>query len=389
MLHAIFPSIARVPNPFSADVTMTGGRLIGYSVAWLVTLACAFIRPQKLSGLIIAKSGLMIICLIIFFAWSLSKAHGIGPVIHQGADIPKGESHAWVFLSNLFVQAANMATFATNNADLARYARRPNDALWTQLIGMPTAFGLVAFFGVFVASASKTIFGEVMWDPNSILDGFLTASYDSKTRCGVFFIALGFSFAQTTTMIFANLIAAGNDTAALLPRFINYRRGAIICLVISFAITPWKLMRTSFTFTTYLTSYQIFLSNIIGIIISDFFFVRRGRYNVSALFSSERGGPYYYFKGWNWRAYVAYVAGTVPVLPGFLHSCGVDSIPIGAQRLYIFALPIGIFVSATVYWALERWFPSPASVIVSDDSPASESYEREAEEHGAVNKAWV
>ena len=54
-----------------------------------------------------------------------------------------------------------MATFATNNADIARYARRPNDALWTQLIGMPLAFGVVAFFGIFVTSASKPLFGKV------------------------------------------------------------------------------------------------------------------------------------------------------------------------------------------------------------------------------------
>ena len=69
MLHAIFPSIARVPNPFPSDVTMTGGRLIGYSLGWLICLSFCFIRPQKLSALILAKSGIMIICLITFFAW--------------------------------------------------------------------------------------------------------------------------------------------------------------------------------------------------------------------------------------------------------------------------------------------------------------------------------
>lgn len=146
-----------------------------------------------------------------------------------------------------------MATFATNNADTARYARRPKDMMWTQIVFMPLAFGLVAFFGVFVTSASRVIFGKVVWDPNAILDGFLTNNYNAHTRAGVFFIALGFSFAQVTTMIFANLIAAGNDTSAMFPRFINYRRGAIIILILAFAITPWNLTKTSFTFTAYLS----------------------------------------------------------------------------------------------------------------------------------------
>lgn len=96
MLHAIFPSIAHVHNPFSKDVTMTGGRLIAYSVGWVLCLGCAFIKPQRLSFLIYFKSVIMMICLITFFGWSLGKANGIGPIIHAGATIPKGKSHAWV-----------------------------------------------------------------------------------------------------------------------------------------------------------------------------------------------------------------------------------------------------------------------------------------------------
>lgn len=96
-----------------------------------------------------------------------------------------------------------------------------------------------------------------MWDPVAILDGFLLMSYDAPTRCGIFFIALGFCFAQVTTMIFANLIAAGNDTAAMFPRFINVRRGAIIAVVLAFAITPWNLSKTSFAFTNYLNRYEL------------------------------------------------------------------------------------------------------------------------------------
>lgn len=96
MLHAIFPGIARVPNPFPATVSITGGRLIGYSIGWIICVMFCFIRPQKLMGLIMAKSGIMLICLFTFFGWTISKSHGIGPVIHQGATIPAGKSHAWV-----------------------------------------------------------------------------------------------------------------------------------------------------------------------------------------------------------------------------------------------------------------------------------------------------
>lgn len=290
---------------------------------------------------------------------AIVEAKGVGPVIHQGAMIPEGQSHAWVFLTQLFLQAANFATFATNNSDLTRYATRPKDALWTQVIGMPVAFGVIGFFGIFVTSSSQVIFGEVNWDPNGILDSFLTTDYSPRRRAGVFFIALGFSFAQVTTQIFANLIAAGNDTAALLPRYVNIRRGAIICLVLSFAITPWNLLKTSFTFTKYLGAYQIFLSSIIGVILCDYFWVRRGLIDVPKLFTRDTHGPYWYISGFNWRVYGAYVTGIIPCLPGFLAQVGVKGIPLGAQRFYIFALPVGIVVSAAAYAAFCHISPPP------------------------------
>ncbi|CAM1501695.1 Fc.00g036790.m01.CDS01 [Cosmosporella sp. VM-42] len=363
MLHAIFPSIAHVPNPFRKDVTMTGGRLIGYVVGWFLTLFCAMFQVHKFRNLIMVKSVLMLGCLFAFFIWTIVEAKGVGPVIHQGAKIPAGQSHTWIFLTQLFIQAANFSTFATNNSDLTRYATRANDALWTQIIGMPVAFGVVGFFGIFVTSSSQVIFGEINWDPNGILDSFLTTDYSPSRRAGVFFIALGFSFAQVTTQIFANLIAAGNDTAALLPRYVNIRRGAVICLVLSFAITPWNLLKTSFTFTSYLGSYQIFLSSIIGVILSDYFLVRRGHIVVQNLFTRDPNGLYWYNSGINWRAYAAYITGIIPCLPGFLFQVGVKSIPLGARRLYVFALPIGIIVSGIAYAIFCHISPPPGMMV--------------------------
>ncbi|KAG7695511.1 hypothetical protein KL915_002901 [Ogataea haglerorum] len=167
---------------------------------------------------------------------------------------------------------------------------------------------------------------------------------------------------KAVTQLFANIIAGGNDTAALCPKYINIRRGAIIVMVLSFAITPWNLTKTSFSFTTYLSSYQIFLSGILGIVISDFFFVRKGRYELADLYSGKKDGIYYYTYGINWRDYVAYFISWGPVFPGFLHACGNTHISLGAVHLYIFALPIGIFIGGAAYYVLCAIFP-PAGGI--------------------------
>jgi NCS1 family nucleobase:cation symporter-1 len=97
MLHAIFPSIAQVPNPFSSDVTMTGGRMVGFVIGWLLTLGCTFVQVHKFRGLIVVKSVVMTACLIVFFIWTVVEAKGVGAVIRQGSSIPAGSSHGWVF----------------------------------------------------------------------------------------------------------------------------------------------------------------------------------------------------------------------------------------------------------------------------------------------------
>ncbi|KAF8851244.1 hypothetical protein BDZ45DRAFT_730997 [Acephala macrosclerotiorum] len=277
MLHAIFPSIAHVHNPFSSQVTIIGGCLIGFAVGWVIALAYCWVLFHKFQRLVIAKSAVMVFFIFAFFIWVLVKAHGGGAMLTAPSTVPKGETNGWLWVSQFMIQAANQLRFATNNADLARYATKAGNAMWSQVAGYSIGTGLIAFSDVFIVSASQVIHGKVLWDSIAILDGFLTQSYDSKPRCGVFF-GLGFSFAQVTTMIFANLISAGNDTTILVPRFINVKRGAIICMVLA---------------------YSVFLAGFVGIIACDYFIVRKGFYDIHDLFSNRKDGLYYYSNGWN------------------------------------------------------------------------------------------
>lgn len=147
---------------------------------------------------------------------------------------------------------------------------------------------------------------------------------------------------------------------------------------LSFIINPWQLQKSSFTFTNYLgrfitasfasdllltiCSYQIFLSSVLGILLCDYYLIRKGNIFVPDLFSSSKTGIYYYNGGWNWRAYVAYIAGIIPNFPGFLDSVGVEGVPIGAIQLYYLALPVGIFVGGLSYYGLNVWKPPPEGI---------------------------
>jgi NCS1 family nucleobase:cation symporter-1 len=96
---------------------------------------------------------------------------------------------------------------------------------------------------------------------------------------------------------------------------------------------PWDLLSSSNNFTTYLSSYSVFLSSIAGVLISDYYFVRKGYLQVKDLYSARKSGPYFYFLGINWRAYAAYIAGILINVVGFAGAIG-RKVPVGAQYIY-------------------------------------------------------
>jgi NCS1 family nucleobase:cation symporter-1 len=113
-------------------------------------------------------------------------------------------------------------------------------------------------------------------------------------------------------------------------------------------------------FTTYLSAYSVFLSSIAGVMISDYYFVRRGYLEVKELYDARSAGPYYFTYGVHWRAYVAYVAGILVNVVGFAGAVGVE-VPVGATYVYNVNFFGGFLVSAGMYWGLCRVSPVPAT----------------------------
>ena len=148
--------------------------------------------------------------------------------------------------------------FFFQDPDFSRFAIKPKDALWSQFITIPTSFALTSFIGIIVSSSSSVLYGQPIWNPLELLGRFLDNG-NSGHRAGVFFIALAFALAQLGTNIAANSISAGTDMTALLPQFINIRRGGYICALIGLVMCPWNLLSSSNKFTLYLSSYSVFL----------------------------------------------------------------------------------------------------------------------------------
>ncbi len=106
MLHAIFPSIARLPNVMGAGSVLDSGGMIGFAVFWLCTCFFLVIPVPKMKVLVYAKLVVFIISAVTMLGWTVGKAGGLGPVVHQPATV-HGAEKTWLILRFLMLGAAN------------------------------------------------------------------------------------------------------------------------------------------------------------------------------------------------------------------------------------------------------------------------------------------
>lgn len=348
---------ATIPNTFSETSGTNTADYASFFIFWLCSLPAIWFPVHQIRHLFTVKAYFVPCAGLAFFIWAIVKAGGIGPIVKQPAKI-HGSDLGWEFVKGVMSSIANFATLVVNDADFTRFAQKPKDAFYSQLFTIPIGFAVTSFIGIIVSSSSVVIYGKEIWDPLELLGLFLNDG-GSAQRFGVFVIAAAFALAQLGTNIAANSVSAGTDLSALFPRFINIRRGGYICAAVGLAMCPYTLLTESNKFTTYLSAYSVFLSSIAGVMISDYYFVRRGYLEVKELYDARKTGPYYFTMGIHWRAYAAYISGIVINVVGFAGAVGTP-VPIGATYVYNLNFFGGFIVSSGMYWGLCKIWPVPA-----------------------------
>ncbi|KAF3194508.1 hypothetical protein TWF225_007041 [Orbilia oligospora] len=359
MIRSIWNSWDNIPDTIHApEGSLLNTRdFVSFFLFWFCSLPAIWFPVHQIRHLFTVKSYVVPVAGIAFLVWSLVRAGGIGKIVHQPAKA-SGSALAWGVIQGIMSSIANFATLIVNDPDFSRFAKKPSDALWSQLITIPTGFALTSLIGILTTSACAVIYGQEIWNPLDLLKFFLDDG-GTGTRVGVFFIATSFALAQLGTNIAANSVSAGTDMTALLPRFINIRRGGYICALVGIAMCPWNLLESTNNFTTYLSAYSVFLSSIAGVLISDYYLVRKGYLQIRDLYSGKSTGPYYFSFGFNWRGYTAYICGILPNIVGFVGAIGKD-VPIGATYVYRLNFFAGFIAASGIYWLLNHFFPAPA-----------------------------
>src|SRR5687767_1216008 len=271
-------------------------------------------------------------------AWAIWRADGLGPLLADPGKFTTAADFFKVFVPSLTAMIGFWATLSLNMPDFTRFGRSQREQMIGQVVALPTTMFVFAAMGVLITSATAVIYGELIWDPIKLVGRFRDP----------FVIAISMFTAVVATLavnIAANVVSPANDFANAFPRAISFKTGGLITGILGIVIMPWRLLAdpSGYIFT-WLLGYSGGLGSIAGVLIADYWIVRKQQLQLEDLYL--RDGAYRYTAGWHIPGTVATLAGCAAAWAGLV-------VP-ALRPVYDYAWFVGFGVAAAVYLLTAR-----------------------------------
>ncbi|HEY7913353.1 MAG TPA: NCS1 family nucleobase:cation symporter-1 [Blastocatellia bacterium] len=335
---------------WSGWADITGHQYVMFGLFWLIQVAIIIRGIEGIKRLESWSAPLLLLGGAALLWWASSEAGGLGRVL--GAVESQNKLHLpfWeIFPAALTASVGYWATLSLNIPDFTRYARSQRSQALGQALGLPTTMTAFAFIGVTVTSATALIYPDgPIADPVELVRRF-------DSLAVVLFATIVIFAAQITTNMAANVVSPSNDFSNLSPSRISYVTGGLITAVVGVLMMPWYLYEEKGAYIfTWLIGYSGLMGAIGGILICDYWIIRRQALSLRELYLPE--GRYSYASGINWRAVAAFAAAIMPVLPGFIRAAstegGAVSNPTLFDSLYIYSWFVTFGLAFAIYLAL-------------------------------------
>jgi NCS1 family nucleobase:cation symporter-1 len=360
ILSVFFPSLASASASNAFGITLP--QFLCFLFFWGINMWVIYKGIDSIRILLSIKAPLLIALGLFLLAWAYQRAGGFGPILSQPSAFDPGQPKSGQFWAYFVPALTGMigfwATLSLNIPDFSRYARSQRDQIAGQALGLPPTMALYAFIGVAVTSATTIIYGTTIWDPVDVLTRF-------QNPVVLIVAMLALCIATLATNIAANVVGPANDFSHLAPQHISFRTGGLITGFIGIVIMPWKLVAdpSGYIFT-WLVGYSALLGPIAGIMIADYFIVRKTKLNVPALYQPD--GEYSYRNGYSLPGLGALALAVLPNLPGFLVTVKwlpKTSVPAFLVESYNYSWFIGFGVAFAAYLIFRKLSAatSPAS----------------------------
>lgn len=311
------------------------GMHIAFAIFFFMNFGIAFCGIKSVKILENIGSPILFCICSLLLIWACKSIIANGESIFmplQQLTRSKDSVNISTILSCLAANIAYYSTWALNISDLSRYAKDEKSQRRGHIVGLPISMCLIAFIGIYVTGASEIIYGQQLWDPNDII-----VLFDKKIV--VVLSAIGIIIATLTTNITTNILPPASAFTNLLPKRITFRVGVIITGILSVLIQPWKLANdpTGYIYD-WLGTCGLLTGPIAGIMICDFYIIKRKVIALNQLYSSK-DSKYWYTKGTNYIAIIAWlisilIVSTVKYIP-FLSILSINGWVLGFALAFI------------------------------------------------------
>jgi NCS1 family nucleobase:cation symporter-1 len=351
-LDALFAALSGGWNNLFGGATWMGvaaHTLIAFFLFWLIQVLIILKGIEGIKYLESWSAPILLLGGAVLLIWASWRAGGLGRVLSESSALQKEYGRFWdIFPAALTASVGYWATLSLNIPDFTRYAKSQKSQMMGQALGLPLTMTAFAFIGVAVTSATLLIYGEAIPDPVKLMARFNSVAV-------ILFATIVIFAAQISTNMAANVVSPSNDFSNLNPKLISYVTGGLITALIGILMMPWKLLSSVGAYIfTWLIGYSGLMGAIAGILICDYWVLRRQRLDLVALF--DPAGRYSYWKGFNWLAILALIIAIEPVVPGFITAAttpgGQVRNPDFLDKLYTYAWFVTFALGFAVYYFL-------------------------------------
>jgi nucleobase:cation symporter-1, NCS1 family len=314
----------------------TGSEWVSFLLFWALNVSIIYRGMDLLRRVENWAAPFVLVMTTVLLAWAITRAHGLGPLLSQPGRFATTSSFLKVFVPSLTAMIGFWATLSLNMPDFTRFGRSQREQVVGQVVALPTTMFVFAAMGVLITSATSLIYGEMIWDPVKLIGRF----HDPVVIAVSMFTAV---VATLAVNIAANVVSPANDFANAFPRAISFKTGGLITGILGIVIQPWRLLAdpSGYIFT-WLLGYSGGLGSIAGVLIADYWLLRRKTLRLADLYLTD--GAYRYTAGWHLPGVLATFAGCAAAWGGLV---------IPAMRpLYDYGWFVGFGVSLAVYLAL-------------------------------------
>ncbi len=362
---------------------LLGGPVVGHAptawlsflIFWAMNIAIIYKGMDLLRHVENWAAPFVLVMTAILLGWMLYEAGGVGFLLNEPGKFRTFGEFFPVFIPSLTAMIGFWATLSLNMPDFTRVGKSQREQVVGQTVALPTTMVVFAAMGILITSAATVVFPNMnpadAWDPVKLVGQF---SQPLVVAVSMFTIVV----ATLSVNIAANVVSPANDFANAFPRWISFRTGGLITGIVGILIQPWRLLSDpSIYIFDWLVGYSGGLGSIAGVLIADYWIVRRTGLNLGDLY--RRRGEY---RGWNWRAVAATIVGcflalswwivlAISRIPGAAESSLIVTISPLAKLLFDYAWFVGFGVAFVLYLVLMRASPPVKSVADRPDGSSA------------------